>query len=143
MHITQEPLGFAGNNAPLSRPLFSVKVAAGMPLPADNHTDQWLDLNHYLIHNPTQTFFVRVQGESMVDAGIFDGDLLIIDRAIQPRDGSVVLAKLNGEFTVKRLRKNGKQLILMPENQAYPPIEITDAIDFEIWGVATNAIHSL
>ena len=114
-----------------------------MPLPADDHTDQWLDLNDYLIHNPTQTFFVRVQGESMIEAGIFDGDMLIVDRSLKPRDGSVVLARLNGEFTVKRLKITGQQLILMPENKAYPPIEITPAIDFEVWGVVTNAIHSL
>lgn len=125
------------------RPVFSVKVAAGSPLPADNAEQEWMDLNELLVEHPAHTFFVRVQGESMLDAGIFDGDLLVVDRALPARDGSIVLARLNGDFTVKRLRNYEGRMLLLPENRAYPPIEVTQGVDFEVWGIVTNSIHPL
>ena len=91
-----------------------------------------LDLNQHLIKHPTATFFVRVAGESMREAGIHSGDVLIVDRALTPRDGSVVIAVVNGELTVKRLAKRRGQLVLMPENQHYLPLPITETTAFEV-----------
>lgn len=126
-----------------SHPLFSVSVAAGSPCPADEHSDQLLDLNEHLIDRPQATFFVKVQGESMIDAGIHDGDLLVVDRALTPRDHDVIIAQLFGEFTVKRIRLHHTHILLMPENPAYQPITVTPDMDCSIWGVVTNVIHSL
>jgi DNA polymerase V len=121
--------------------LFLVPVSAGYPSPADDDLDGSLDLNQHLITHPTATFFVRVAGESMREAGIHSGDVLIVDRALTPRDGSVVIAVVNGELTVKRLAKRQGQLVLMPENQYYPPLPITETTAFEVWGVVTYVIH--
>jgi DNA polymerase V len=100
------------------------------------------DLNKQLVKHPTATFFVRVTGDSMIDAGIHSGDTLIVDRSLEPKNGSIVIAVLNGELTVKRLSKESNKLYLMPENQNYDPIEILEETQFEIWGVVTNVIHS-
>ena len=121
--------------------LFLVPVSAGYPFPADDYLDGSLDLNQHLITHPTATFFVRVAGESMREAGIHSGDVLIVDRALTPTDGSVVIAVVNGELTVKRLSKRHGQLLLMPENQQYPPLPITETTAFEVWGVVTYVIH--
>ena len=121
--------------------LFLVPVSAGYPSPADDYLDSSLDLNQHLIKHPTATFCVRVAGESMREAGIHSGDVLIVDRALTPRDGSVVIAVINGELTVKRLSKRKGKLLLMPENQQYPPLAITEATTFEVWGVVTYVIH--
>jgi DNA polymerase V len=119
--------------------LFLVPVSAGYPSPADDYLDGSLDLNQHLIKHPTATFFVRVAGESMREAGIHSGDVLIVDRALTPSDGSVIIAVVNGELTVKRLAK--RKGTLMPENQHYPPLAITEATAFEVWGVVTYVIH--
>ena len=121
--------------------LFLVPVSAGYPSPADDYLDGSLDLNQHLIKHPTATFFVRVAGESMREAGIHSGDVLIVDRALTPSDGSVVIAVVNGELTVKRLSKRHGNLMLMPENQQYPPLPITETTAFEVWGVVTYVIH--
>ncbi len=119
-------------------PLFSNSVAAGFPSPADDHLEGRLDLNEHLIKHPTATFFLRVSGDSMIGAGIHDNDILVIDRSVEPHHGKIVIAVVDGEFTVKRLiRKNGR-VLLMPENEAYAPIEITDEHDLLIWGVVTG-----
>ena len=118
-----------------------VPVSAGYPSPADDYLDGSLDLNQHLIKHPTATFFVRVAGESMREAGIHSGDVLIVDRALIPGDGSVIIAIINGELTVKRLSKRHGKLMLMPENQQYPPLAITDTTAFEVWGVVTYVIH--
>ena len=127
----------------LVRPLIAVAVSAGHPCPADDHCDELLDLNQHLINHPQHTYFVRVQGESMINAGIHDGDLLIVDRAITPRNDHVVIAHLNGELTVKRIRMEDGVVLLMPENPAYPVITVTADIHFDVWGVVTNVIHAL
>jgi len=124
-------------------PLFSVSVSAGFPSPADDHMSGKLDLNEHLIQHPTATFFVRVNGESMIDASIHDGDLLIVDKALDAKDGDVVLAVLNGEFTVKRLAIKLDTTYLMPENKEFTPIEVTPEMEASIWGVVTNVIHRL
>jgi DNA polymerase V len=108
---------------------------------ADDYLDGSLDLNQHLIKHPTTTFFVRVAGESMREAGIHSGDVLIVDRALTPGDGSVIIAIVNGELTVKRLSKRQGKLLLMPENQQYPPLPITEMTAFEVWGVVTYVIH--
>jgi DNA polymerase V len=121
--------------------LFLVPVSAGYPSPADDNLDGSLDLNQHLIKHPTATFFVRVAGESMREAGIHSGDVLIVDRALTPSDGSVIIAIVNGALTVKRLSKRQGKLLLMPENQQYPPLPITEMTAFEVWGVVTYVIH--
>jgi DNA polymerase V len=120
---------------------YTSHIPAGFPSPAEDFMEKRLDLNDYLIKNQASTFLVRVKGNSMINAGIFDGDLLIIDRSIEARDGKIVLGVLNGEFTVKRINKKGKKLFLTPENENFKPIEITEEMDFQIWGVVTYSIH--
>ncbi|WP_032113728.1 LexA family protein [Candidatus Paracaedibacter symbiosus] len=122
-------------------PLFSNKVAAGAPFPADEDIDSYLDLSAQLISKPATTFFVRVSGESMVLAGINDGDILVVDRSIEAKNGSIVIAVLNSELTVKRLSLEGDKCYLKPENTSYEPIEVTAEMDFYIWGVVTSVIH--
>ena len=121
--------------------LYTSQIPAGFPSPAEDFMEKRLDLNDHLIRNPTATFLVRVKGNSMVNAGIFDGDLLIIDRSIEAADGKIILGVLNGEFTIKRISKKGKKLLLSPENDSFKPIEITEEMDFQIWGVVTYSIH--
>jgi len=124
-------------------PLFSSSVAAGFPSPAEDYIEGSLDLNEHLIKHPAATFFVKVSGDSMVGAGIFDGDLLVVDRALEAKNDSIVLAVVNGEFTVKRLRKIKNKITLLPENPKHRPIEITDGMDFTVWGVVAHVIHTL
>ena len=124
-------------------PVFIARIAAGFPSPAADYEEQKLDLNKYLIQNPAATFFVRVSGDSMVGAGIHDGDLLIVDRSKEPKNGNVIIAVLNGQLTVKRLRIRRGKLSLEPENENYPVQPITEGMEFEVWGVVTNVIHPL
>lgn len=124
-------------------PLFVVRVPAGFPSPADDYIENTLDLNDFLIEHPAATFFVRVAGDSMTGAGINSGDILIVDRALTPRSGSIVVAILNGEFTVKRLSCVNGKIFLLPENPAYDPIEITEGSGFEVWGVVAHVIHTV
>ena len=122
-------------------PYFPQGIAAGFPSPADDHLQKALDLHEHLIKHPAATFFAHVQGDSMKDANLNDGDLLIIDRAETPRHRSIVVAVVNGEFTVKRLYKRNGEIRLMPENKAFPAIEVTEGMDLEIWGVVSHIIH--
>ncbi len=125
------------------RPLFLVPVSAGFPSPADDYIENSLDLNKHLIKHPAATFFVSVKGDSMIDAGIHSGDILIVDRSLDVTDKRVVIAVVNGEFTVKRIRMIEKKIYLLPENSDFRPTEIDDSVDFTIWGVVTNVIHRL
>ena len=127
----------------LARPLFLSKVPAGFPSPADDYIEGSLDLNQHLIKHKAATFFVRVTGDSMTGAGIHDGDLLIVDRALDAQDKSVVVAVVNGEFTVKRIKKENGRVWLMPENAKFQPMEMKEGSELEVWGVVTNVIHSL
>ena len=126
----------------LNIPLFMSRVQAGFPSPADDYIEQGLDLNDYLIKRPTATFFMKVAGDSMKDAGINNDDILIVDRSLAATHNSIVVAVVNSEYTVKRLQKIKEKIFLMPENKKYPVIEIKDGMDFEIWGVVTYVIHS-
>jgi len=123
--------------------LFEAVVPAGFPSPAADYEEDKLDLNRHLVKNPVATFFVRVTGDSMLGAGIHHGDLLVVDRSLQPRDKNVVIAVVDGELTVKRIRINRRKIILEPENRDYVAREITAETEFEVWGVVTNVIHQL
>jgi DNA polymerase V len=125
----------------LTLPMFEHRVAAGFPSPADDHLENKLDLNDFLVKRPASTFFVRVEGLSMIDAGIQPDDVLVVDRAEEAANGHIVVAAVNGELTVKRLSKKGARLYLMPENPDFKPIEITGETDLVIWGVVTSVIH--
>lgn len=127
----------------LPLPLFSGKVAAGFPSPADDYVDKTLDLNELLVQKPAATFFARAQGDSMLGAGIHPNDILVIDRSIEAVPGKIVVCALNGELTVKRLAKDGESWKLQAENPAYPDIPIHDNLELVIWGVVTNVIHAL
>lgn len=132
-----------GSSEPVVLNLYSSQIPAGFPSPADDFAEKALDLNDYLISNKSATFLVKVQGTSMIDVGIFDGDLLVIDRSKEFVNGKVILGVLNGEFTVKRLEIKKDKVFLLPENDQFDKIEITEEMDFKIWGLVTFAIHKL
>lgn len=127
----------------LSLPLFSNRIPAGFPSPADDHVEDRIDLNEELIRNPPATFMIRVEGNSMIDANIFAGDILIVDRSIEARDSHVIVAVVDGKFTVKRLSMKRGKVLLLPENPdpVYQPIEFKDGQELVVWGVVTNVIH--
>lgn len=124
----------------ISLPLYGGKVPAGMPMLTDDFIEESIDLNKHLVKKPNATFLVRVSGESMVKAGIFPGDILIVDHSLEAKHGKIVIAAVDGELTVKRLYKKAGLLRLMPENDAYDPIEIDGSL--VIWGVVKHVIHS-
>jgi len=124
-------------------PLYATGVSAGFPSPADDYVESALDLNEHLVREPAATFFVRAQGESMIGAGIHDGDLLVVDRSAEATNGKVVIASINDELTVKRyVRRDGKEW-LVPENPAYKSLILHEEDDIRMWGVVTNVIHPL
>ena len=125
----------------LRLPLVSASVEAGFPSPADDHLERGIDLNEELIRNPAATFLVRVKGESMRDAGIHAGDVLIVDKSLTPTDRKIVVAMIDGNFTVKRFRKRGGQVFLEAENPEFPPIEVTEGQELSIFGVVSYIIH--
>lgn len=119
--------------------MYSAQPAAGFPAPGDDLVEEPLDLNDLLVKNPTATFFVRVSGDSMEGARIFDGDVLVVDRSIEPNSGMVVVAAVYGELVVKRLKKTASGLALISENTAYEPILIDDTEGCFIWGVVVGS----
>lgn len=127
--------------ASLSRPLFASRPAAGFPAPGDDEVEKPVDLNDLLIDHPDATFFVRVEGNSMEGAHIFSGDILIVDRALEPTDGQIVVAAVYGEMVVKRLAHEGDVLLLVSENREYDPIRLSEADDCYIWGVVTGTVR--
>ncbi|MCK4311396.1 MAG: translesion error-prone DNA polymerase V autoproteolytic subunit [Candidatus Cloacimonetes bacterium] len=127
----------------LKCPLIGTEIPAGFPSPAQDYIEENLDLNKFLIDHPTATYFVKVEGYSMVDAGINPGDILIVDRAAEPIHKKVVIAIVDGELTVKRLRADKGRWFLVPDNPEFEPIEITKDMNFQIWGVVTYAIHKM
>lgn len=126
---------------PCLLPLYADPVQAGFPSPADDHLDEMLDLNEHLIKNPAATYMVRVKGNSMVGIGIQSGDLLVVDKSLDAIDGDVVIARVDGHFTVKTFRNSGRTLRLVAENPRQAPIVFNEDSDVEIWGVVTNVIH--
>lgn len=118
-----------------------VAVPAGYPSPAQDYYDGRIDLSEHLIRDPVSTFILRVVGDSMEGAGISDGDEIIVDRSLSPEDGNVVVAVLNGELTVKRLRVTDRGVFLVAENPRYPAIHVAELADFRVWGVVTRSLH--
>lgn len=135
-------IGQAGIFARLYIPLFLERVSAGFPSPAQDFIEKTLDINELCIQHPAATFFVRVAGNSMIEAGIFPGDILVVDRSIQARHGDVVIAVLDGEFTVKELALN-PTIKLLPRNAAYSAIELGDDSALEVFGVVTRSIRDI
>ena len=118
-------------------------IPAGWPSPAENYVEDSLDLHRLVVRNPPATFFLRVVGHSMVGAGIHNGDLLVVDRSITPISGKVVVAKVDGELTVKRLLKRQGKMVLCPENPDFKEIDLDASEETYIWGVVTHALHQL
>lgn len=125
--------------SPRVAPLYASQPAAGFPAPGDDMVERPLDLNDLLIDNPTATFFVRVAGDSMEGARIFDGDILVVDRSVEPKSGHIVVAAVYGELVVKRLGKHHGQLALLSAQEGYEPIVINDTEGCFIWGVVTGS----
>lgn len=123
--------------------MFGHKVRAGFPSPADDYVEAFLDLNEHLIEHKDATFFVQATGDSMTGAGIQEGNLLVVDRALEARHGDIVIAVIDGDLTVKRLEKRRGRIRLMAENPAYDPIEFTDGQELTIWGVVTSVIQRI
>ena len=121
--------------------LYSDRIPAGFPSPADDFLESKLDLNDYLIDKPNSTFLVKASGESMIEAGIFNTDLLVVDRSIRPQSNHIVIAAINGELLVKRFIQKGTRCELHSANNNYPPIPLTEEDDLVIWGVVTYVIH--
>lgn len=124
-------------------PFSGEAIPAGFPSPAEEYLEGTLDLNELLAPYPEATYFVRVSGDSMIGAGIFDSDILVVDRSRSPQSGNVVIAFVDGEFTVKRLRRTESGFELVAENPDYPPIVITPETSFETWGVVRHVIHKV
>jgi DNA polymerase V len=122
-------------------PLYQSKISAGFQTPVEESIDELLDLNEHLIPHPSATFFLRVSGDSMQQAHIQSGDLLIVDRSVQAKHQSIVIAAVNGELTVKRLDTQSQPPMLKPEHPDYPPIVLNEHTDYFIWGVVTHVIH--
>ena len=123
-------------------PLLNDSVSAGFPSPADDYTEENIDLNEHLICNPFSTFFLRVKGDSMINAGIKDKDLIIVDKSLIAKPGNIIIAMIDGEFTIKRLSIKNDELYLKAENHNYPDFSFKNHIDVQIWGVVIYSIHS-
>ena len=121
--------------------LYTTSISAGFPSPAEDHMDVSLDINEYLVKHPSSTFYIYVKGDSMINSGIFDGDLMIVDRSLEVKSNSIVVAVINGEFTVKKIKKDSGSIYLIPDNKNYKPILLENSMDFQIWGIVTHTIH--
>ena len=130
-------------NSEIKLPYINHGVSAGFPSPAMDFMESSIDLNQVLVENPTATLYVQVEGNSMIDAGIHDKDLLVVDRSLEPRNNKIAICLLDGEFTVKRIRLENNELFLMPENPNYQPIKITEENQLIIWGIVTYVIKKL
>lgn len=128
------------NIAPILLNDFNSTVSAGFPSPAADYIQEEIDLNQYLKPHPSSTFLIRVKGDSMIEAFIPDGALLVVDRSIKPGNNKIVLAVLNGELVLKRFIKNSSGIRLMPANNKYDPIPINEEMDFRVWGTVTQII---
>ena len=139
------PRGVRASRRRAAVPLLGANIRAGFPSPADDYVEDVLDFNAHLIRqgHEAATFVVRASGWSMIGAGIHDGDEIVVDRALEPKDGSVVVAAVNGELIIKRLRVRGGKVLLVSENPHYPERVVADGDRLEIWGVATRVLHKL
>lgn len=123
-------------------PLFSSRVQAGFPSPAEDSVENSLDLNRFVLKNPATTFFVKAEGNSMEGAGIFSGDILVVDRSLEGRSGNIVIAVVFDELTVKRLLIKNGVYFLVAENEDYEPLRITEEMESTIWGVVTHSLRT-
>lgn len=123
--------------------LFSTQIPAGFPSVAEDSWKEPLDLHRYLIAHPSATFFLKVCGHSMIGAGIFDQDIVIVDKSLTPANGKIIIASLNGELTIKQLKIENGKTFLAPQNPSYPCIEISSESDFRVWGVVTFVLHKV
>ncbi len=117
-------------------------IQAGFPSPAQDYISESIDLNREIVRHPSATFYGRVSGESMIDEGICEGDILVIDRSLEPTDGDLAVCCLDGEFTLKRIRLESGRIWLVPSNEMYDPILVTPERQFEVWGVVTHTIKN-
>jgi len=143
IHVSKEFSFYSVGEKTIDVPFYQSNVPAGFPSPAENFMDLDLSLQDYLVQNPSATFCVRVTGDSMKNAGISSGDVMIVDRALEPKNNTIVLAVLDGEFTVKRIQKKADELFLKPENKDFKAIQITEEMNFQVWGVVTHIIHKV
>lgn len=130
-------------NSDISLMMFDERIQAGFPSPAQGAFADAVDLNHEIISNPAATFCARVIGDSMVDSGIYEGDMLIIDRSLEPHDGDIAVCFLDGDFTVKRVLINNGEVSLVPANRKYPVIKVPQESNFIIWGIVSHIIKKL
>jgi len=126
----------------LELPYVDVGISAGFPSPADDFIELTIDLNRELIKHKDSTFFAKVKGDSMKNAGIFDGDLLIIDKSLEPQDGKIAICQIDGDFTVKRIKKENDVVWLIAENEDYKPIKVTEENELMIWGIVIHSIKT-
>ncbi|MBP3670635.1 MAG: translesion error-prone DNA polymerase V autoproteolytic subunit [Bacteroidaceae bacterium] len=129
--------------APFAVASLGEAVPAGFPSPAQDHIDDGIDLNRELIHHPASTFCARVAGDSMRDCGIDDGDLLIIDKSIEPREGSIAVCFVDGEFTLKRISIRRDGIWLEPANPQYPALHVVEGSNFQVWGIVSYVVKAM
>jgi DNA polymerase V len=141
--VWQRPERLALAPAGSTTPLFISPVVAGFPSPATDYMDDGLDLNEYLVQHRAASFMFRVRGHSMRDAGIMEGDRVVVDRSVTPQHNHIVIAVVNGEYTIKRLHRSRQRIELRAENPAYPPIQFNDESVLEIWGVVVGVVRKL
>ena len=139
--VTVTEVARSGSVSGTAQPLYASQPAAGFPAPADDLVEKSLDINDLVVENPLSTFFVRVQGDSMEGVGIHSGDVLVVDRSVEPRDGRIVVAAVFGELVVKRLRQQSGQLALLSENDSYDPIIVNGEEDCYVWGVVVGSVR--
>lgn len=125
----------------LALPLYASAVEAGFPSPADDYLEKELDLHELMVDHPIATYYLRIRGDSMREAGIFDGDIVVVDRSLEPRDQDIVIAALDGELTIKRLLRRDGRVLLKAENKNYPALAIAPERDFLVWGVVTGCVR--
>ena len=140
-NISQEPEALAKHLATCEIKLLSHRISAGFPSPAGDYVEDGLDLNNYLVQNKPATFMFTVRGESMIVAGIHDGDKVVVDRALKAQHNDIVIAVINGEYTIKRLYQYRGRIELRPENPDYSPITFSDGYELQIWGVVVGVVR--
>ncbi len=141
LSLHQTPIAALLDAPKASTSLFSYRISAGFPSPSEDHLEDGLDLNDYLIRHKSATFMFAVSGDSMTGVGILDGDKVVVDRAIRPQHGQIVVAVVRSEFTIKRLFKREERVELHAANPKYPPITFTEAGDLLIWGVVVGVVR--
>ena len=139
--LNQEPQALARDLASYELKLLSHRISAGFPSPAGDYAEDGLDLNNYLVQNKPATFMFTVRGESMIGAGICDADKVVVDRALKAKHNDIVVAVVDGEYTIKRLYKYRGRIELRPENLDYQPITFTEGNELQIWGVVVGVVR--